>query len=57
MMGIAGGGVPPTSRRPSFRAIPVDPPTFVEKTATPERNDSSLAVEEDRRMRRRGSQL
>lgn len=56
-MGAAGGMGPPTSRRSSFRAIPQEPTAFVENTTSIDLSDASLVVEEDRRLRRRGSQL
>lgn len=47
----------PASRRSSFRATAQEPNMYKENSPSPEKNDASLFVEEDRRMRRRGSQL
>lgn len=52
----AGISANPSSRRSSFRTAP-EPNTYKETSPSPEKNDASLFVEEDRRMRRRGSQL
>lgn len=52
----AGISANPSSRRSSFRATP-ETNTFKESSPSPEKNDTTLFVEEDRRMRRRGSQL
>lgn len=52
----AAGGIP-TSRRSSFRAIPTEPTAFGDVPPNPELSDATLGVEEDRRLRRRGSQL
>lgn len=57
VVGAAGGMGQPTSRRSSFRAIPPEPNAFGDVAPNPEHNDSALGVEEDRRLRRRGSQL
>lgn len=52
----AGGGNP--SRRSSFRvAAPADTSAYNEGSPSPEKIEAALFVEEDRRMRRRGSQL
>lgn len=56
----AGGNV---SRRSSFRVPSTATATetttvgYKENSPSPEKNDATLFVEEDRRMRRRGSQL
>lgn len=47
----------PASRRSSFRATTQEPNMYKENSPSPESNDAALFVEEDRRMRRRGSQL
>lgn len=47
----------PASRRSSFRATTQEPNMYKENSPSPENNDATLFVEEDRRMRRRGSQL
>lgn len=53
----AGMGANPSSRRSSFRATAQEPNMQKENSPSPEKNDLALFVEEDRRMRRRGSQL
>lgn len=54
----AGISANPSSRRSSFRATAQEPPSmYKENSPSPENNESTLFVEEDRRMRRRGSQL
>lgn len=52
----ASGGNP--SRRSSFRVpASVETATYNETSPSPEKIEAALFVEEDRRMRRRGSQL
>lgn len=53
--GISGN--PSSSRRSSFRATGQETNMYKENSPSPEKNDTALFVEEDRRMRRRGSQL
>lgn len=54
--GVGGGGNP--SRRSSFRVpAPADTTAYNEGSPSPEKIEAALFVEEDRRMRRRGSQL
>lgn len=53
----AGISANPSSRRSSFRATTQESNMYKETSPSPEKNDSGLFVEEDRRMRRRGSQL
>lgn len=53
----AAGGLPSTSRRSSFRAIPSESTGFGDGPPNQDHNDGALGVEEDRRLRRRGSQL
>lgn len=53
----AGISANPSSRRSSFRATTQESNMYKENSPSPEKNDSALFVEEDRRMRRRGSQL
>lgn len=53
----AGMSANQSSRRSSFRATAQEPNMYKENSPSPEKNDSALFVEEDRRMRRRGSQL
>lgn len=50
----SGGG--PPSRRASFRIAPDDMPQN-DNSPSPDNGSPVLMVEEDRRMRRRGSQL
>lgn len=47
----------PSSRRSSFRGTTQEQNMYKENSPSPENNESALFVEEDRRMRRRGSQL
>ncbi|XP_031622364.1 regulating synaptic membrane exocytosis protein 2 [Contarinia nasturtii] len=47
----------PSSRRSSFRGTAPESNMYKENSPSPEKNDSALFVEEDRRVRRRGSQL
>lgn len=51
----AAGGT--ASRRSSFRVPAPDSIGYKESSPSPEKIESALFVEEDRRMRRRGSQL
>lgn len=55
--GGGGGGGGNQSRRSSFRATGQEQNMYKENSPSPEKNDTALFVEEDRRMRRRGSQL
>lgn len=55
--GMSGGGGGNQSRRSSFRATGQEQNMYKENSPSPEKNDTALFVEEDRRMRRRGSQL
>lgn len=50
-----GGAIP--SRRSSFRVPGPDTDPYNENSPSPEQIETALFVEEDRRMRRRGSQL
>ncbi|KAJ9589583.1 hypothetical protein L9F63_017221, partial [Diploptera punctata] len=53
--GVSPTGIPTSSRRPSFRAG--KPPGLYDFDNTDTGDQSGLAVDEDRRTRRRGSQL
>jgi hypothetical protein len=47
----------PPSRRPSFRVPPQDESPQNDHSPSPDQNSPTLCIEDDRRMRRRGSQL
>lgn len=47
----------PSSRRSSFRVAAPESSTYKENSPSPEKTESTLLIEEDRRLRRRGSQL
>lgn len=51
------GGAGPPSRRASFRIAPTDDMPQNDNSPSPDNGSPVLMVEEDRRMRRRGSQL
>ena len=50
-------GQAPSSRRASFRIAPTDDMPQNDNSPSPDNGSPTLMVEEDRRMRRRGSQL
>lgn len=51
-------GNPPMSRRASFRTPPqCDSLSRPDKSPSPESSNPTIGLDEDRRMRRRGSQL
>lgn len=54
----SAGAANNSSRRSSFRVpAPAETTAYNESSPSPEKNEAALFVEEDRRMRRRGSQL
>lgn len=53
----AMGSGAPMSRRSSFRIPPADDPPQNDNSPSPDNPSPVLLVDEDRRMRRRGSQL